>query len=298
MKRDARKTTYAFFPGCSLESTSWDYAQSTASVLDDLGVQTVELPDWVCCGSTPAHATNADLATALPVLNLQKAKAMEMPLMAACASCYSRFRIANHKTATDEGTRARVQEITGAPYGGEVSVRHVLDVLMNDLGAKAIEKKVKRSLNGLKVACYYGCLLTRPRDIVAFDDPENPTCMDELMESLGGTAVSWPYKTECCGASHAIPNPSVTARLSHKLLRMAEDAGADCVITACQMCQMNLDLGQAAAGKIGAIEEIPVLYFTQLLGLALGRSPEEVGLNALIVGADALLSKMKMDKAS
>ena len=298
MKKDMKDTTYAFFPGCSLESTSWDYAKSTASALNALGVKTAEIPDWVCCGSTPAHATNADLAVSLPVLNLQKVDEMKMPLMAACASCYSRFRIANHKVREDEGTRARVQELTGAPYAGEVPVRHLLDVLMNDLGPKAIEKKIHRSLNGLKVACYYGCLLTRPREIVAFDNSENPTCMDELVESLGGVPVSWPYKTECCGASHAIPNPKVTTRLSHKLLSMAEQAGADCVAVACQMCQMNLDLGQAAAGKLGGINDIPVLYITQLLGLALGQTPEEVGLNALVVGADALLSKMKMDKAS
>jgi len=118
------------------------------------------------------------------------------------------------------------------------------------------------------------------------------------VEVMGGEPVSWPYKTECCGASHAIPNPDLTARLTHKILSMAEQAGADCVAVACQMCQMNLDLGQKAAGKIGGFKDIPVLYITQLLGLALGQSPEEVGLKALIVGADALLSKMNMDKAS
>jgi heterodisulfide reductase subunit B len=191
-----------------------------------------------------------------------------------------------------------VETLTGAPYDGDVPVRHVLDVVMNDLGPKAVAKKVRKSLNGLKVACYYGCLLTRPREIVAFDNPENPACMDELVEALGGEPVSWPYKTECCGASHAIPNPELCARLTHRILGMAEKAGADCVAVACQMCQMNLDLGQTAARKIGELADMPVLYITQLLGLALGQSPQAVGLKALIVGADALLEKMKMDKAS
>lgn len=298
MTKKLEDTTFAFFPGCSLESTAWDYSRSTTAVLDGLGIHYKEVENWVCCGSTPAHATDADLAAALPVLNLQKAQKMGMPLMAACASCYSRMRIANHKVLSDTALEKRVEALTGAPYGGDVPVRHVIDVVVNDLGLKAVEKKVKRSLNGLKVACYYGCLLTRPREIVAFDNPENPTCMDDLVEVLGGEPVSWPYKTECCGASHSIPNPDMTARLTHKILDMASTAGADCVAVACQMCQMNLDLGQTAAAKVASLKSIPVLYITQLLGLALGQSAEEVGLKALIVGADALLAKMNMDKAS
>jgi heterodisulfide reductase subunit B2 len=298
MKKQGNETSYAFFPGCSLESTAWDYHRSTSAVLRALGIRFEELENWVCCGSTPAHASDSDLAAALPVLNLQKAKEMGLPLMAACASCYSRFRIANHNVAQNAGVRDRVASLTGASYNGEVPVRHVMDVVVNDVGLKGVAKRIRRSLNGLKVACYYGCLLTRPREIVAFDDPENPTCMDDLIATLGGTPVSWPYKTECCGASHSIPNPDLTARLSHRILDMAEKAGADCVAVACQMCQMNLDLGQSAAGKVGALQDIPVLYITQLLGLALGQTPEEVGLRALIVGADALLAKMNMDKAS
>jgi heterodisulfide reductase subunit B len=298
MGETKKSETFAFFPGCSLESSAWDYQRSTASVLKALGISVKELEDWVCCGSTPAHATDADLADALPAVNLQKAKKMGMPLMAACASCYSRFRIANHKISSSKEIEGRVEALTGEPYSGDVKVRHVLDVVVNDLGLKAVEKKVSRPLTGLKVACYYGCLLTRPRDIVSFDDSENPTCMDLLVESLGGEAVSWPYKTECCGASHSIPNPDITARLTYKLLHMADKAGADCVAVACQMCQMNLDLGQSNASALGELPNIPVLYITQLLGLALGQSAEEVGLKALVVSADSMLSKLKMDKAS
>ena len=298
MTQHPLKTTFAFFPGCSLEATAWDYRQSTSAALEALGVPFEELDDWVCCGSTPAHATDPDLAAALPALNLQKAKEKALPVMAACAACYSRFRTANHRIAADAALKNRVTTLTGAPYDGDVPVRHLLDVIMNDLGPNAVKAKVTQPLNGLKVACYYGCLLTRPREIAAFDDPENPSCMDELVEALGGAPVSWPYKTECCGASHAVPNPELTARLTHRILEMAQRAGADCIALACQMCQMNLDLGQAAAAKVGPLSDIPVLYITQLLGLALGQSPKQVGLKALVVGADSLLSKMNMDKAS
>ncbi len=286
---------YSFFPGCSLEKTAWDFSRSTTETLKALGVELEEIKDWVCCGSTPAHATDTTLAEALPALNLQKAAAGQ-PVMASCASCYSRFRIANHDMKNDPDKRARVEQVLGRPYDGDVEVRHVLDVLAHDVGLKAIEEKVTRPLKGIKVACYYGCLLTRPSKIVAFDNPETPMVMDDLVEVLGGEPVAWPYKTECCGASQAIPNPDVVARLGHRILAMAAEAGADCIAVACQMCQMNLDLGQRAAAVYGALPDIPVLYATQLLGLALGLGPKELGLKALIVSADPLLEKL--DKAS
>ena len=290
---------YAFFPGCSLESTAWDFNRSTKAALETLDVEIEEIPDWVCCGSTPAHATNVSLATALPVLNLQKAEEMEAPLLASCASCYSRFRTANYKVKNDAEERAMVERLTGKPYSGDVPVHHVLDVLANQIGIKKIRKAVKKPLKGLKVACYYGCLLTRPAKVVAFDNPENPVCMDQLIEALGGEPIPWPYKTECCGASLAIPTPEVVHRLSYKILQMAREAGADCMAVACQMCQMNLDLGQAEALKAhGDLPKTPVLYATQLLGYALGLSRDEIGLNALIVKADSLLDKLEMEKAS
>lgn len=283
---------YAYFPGCSLESTAWDFNRSTKATLGALGVVLEEIEDWVCCGSTPAHATNHILAEALPALNLLKAAGR--PVMTSCASCYSRFKIANHDICVNPDIRRRVEQAIGAPYAGDVEVRHVLDVLANTVGFGAIEKRVKRPLNDIKVACYYGCLLTRPARIAAFDTPENPMLMDDLVEALGGTPVAWPFKTECCGASQSIPNPDVVARLSHRILAMADEAGADCLAVACQMCQMNLDLGRKAAASLGPLREIPVLYATQLIGLALGMNQEELGLKALVVSAKPLLEKLDM----
>jgi heterodisulfide reductase subunit B len=283
---------YAFFPGCSLESTAWDFDRSTRAVCAALGIDLEDIPDWVCCGSTPAHASNASLAVALPVLNLQKAQAADLPVMTACASCYARLRTANHKVRNEPDERERCQRITGRPYGGEVEVRHVLDVLVNDFGLERIRDKVLRPLEGLRVACYYGCLLTRPPEIVAFDDPEHPTAMDDLAAAIGAEPVDWPLKTECCGASLSMTRTSVVSRLGHGLLSMARQAGAECVVVACPLCQVNLDLRQADAGKAhGAIPRTPVLYVTQLLGLALGLSFRDLGLDALTVGADALLAR-------
>jgi heterodisulfide reductase subunit B2 len=281
---------YAFFPGCSLESTAWDFDHSTRAVCGALGIELQDIPDWVCCGSTPAHASSASLAVALPVANLQKAQAMRLPVMTACASCYARLRTANYKVRNEPEERHKAQRITGKPYGGETDVHHVLDVLVNRFGLDEVRKKVRQPLEGLRVASYYGCLLTRPPEIVAFDDPEHPTCMDDLVAAIGAEPVEWPYKTECCGASQSMTHTQSVSRLSHKLLSMARMAGAECLVVACPLCQVNLDLRQADAAKAhGEIPQTPVLYITQLLGLALGLSFKELGIDALTVSAGPLL---------
>jgi heterodisulfide reductase subunit B2 len=281
---------YAFFPGCSLESTGWDFDRSTRGVCRALGIELVEIPDWVCCGSTPAHTTSASLSVALPVMNLLKAKEMGLPVLTACASCYARLRTANHVVRNDQEERSRVERITGKPYDGGVEVRHLLDVLVNELGLEAIRDKVVRPLNGIRVASYYGCLLTRPPEIVAFDDTEHPVCMDDLLAAIGAEPVEWPYKTECCGGALSITRSEIVNRLGFRLLSMARQAGAECLAVACPLCESNLDLRQADAAKAhGDIPDTPVLYITQLLGLALGLSAAEVGLDALIVSAAPLL---------
>jgi heterodisulfide reductase subunit B len=180
-----------------------------------------------------------------------------------------------------------------------VEVRHLLDVLINDLGVDAIRAKVRRPLTGLSVASYYGCLLTRPPGIVAFDNAEHPACMDLILEAVGAEPVEWPYKTECCGAALSITRSEIVSRLGHKLLTMARRAGAQCLAVACPLCESNLDLRQADAIKAhGPIPATPVLYVTQLLGLALGLSPEEVGLDALFVSAEELIAGTRRETAA
>lgn len=281
---------YAFYPGCSLESTARDFNQSVRAVCAALDIELLEIPGWVCCGSTPAHASDASLAVALPALNLQKAREMNLPVLTACASCYARLRTANHKVKTDPAERQRAERVTGAPYDGGVPVHHILDVLVNQLGLDAIRGRVRKALSGLRAACYYGCLLSRPPEVVAYDDPEHPACMESLLAAIGVEPVEWPYKTECCGASLSMTNSAVTARLGHRLLAMAREAGAECVVVACPLCQSNLDLRQAEARKAhGEFPETPILYVTQLLGLALGISPLELGLDAPIVSPESVL---------
>ncbi|MEW6754072.1 MAG: CoB--CoM heterodisulfide reductase iron-sulfur subunit B family protein [Candidatus Latescibacterota bacterium] len=287
----AHALRFAFYPGCSLESTAWDFDRSTRAVCRRLGIELGDVPDWVCCGSTPAHATSPGLAVALPVLNLQKAQQAGLPVMAACASCYARLRTANHRVRTEPEERRRAEGLTGQPYDGTVPVRHLLDVLVNEVGLEEIRQAVVQPLEGVRVACYYGCLLSRPPQIVAFDDAEHPTAMDDLVAAAGAEPMAWPYQTECCGASLSLTRPDVVARLGYRLLYMARQAGADCLAVACPLCQMNLDLRQADALKAhGPLPRTPVLYVTQLLGVALGLSAEELGLEALTNGVAWLLA--------
>ncbi len=284
---------YAFYPGCSLDATAWDFDKSTRAVCKALGIELTDIPGWVCCGSTPAHASNASLAVALPVFNLQKAQEMGCDgVLTVCASCYARLRTANHKVTKDPEERERAARITEKPYDGSLPVRHLLDVLIHEVGTRELRKKVQARLKGLRVACYYGCLLSRPPEVVAFEDAENPKSMEELLKAAGAEGIDWPYKTECCGASIALSNPAMTNRLGHRLLAMAEQAGADCVAVACPLCQMNLDLRQADIKKAhGGVNGLPVVYITQILGLALGLTPDELGLGALTVDAKVLLEK-------
>jgi len=284
---------YAFFPGCSLESTAWDCDKSTRAVCAALRIGLEEIPDWVCCGSTPAHSSNASLAVALPVMNLLKAQAMGLDILTACASCYARLRTANYKVQTDPEERERANRIVEKTYDGGTAVRHILDVLVNDYGVDAIRSKGDRKLAGLRAASYYGCLLSRPPGIVAFDDAEHPTCMDDVVEALGAEPVDWPYKTECCGAALSMTRADVVCRLGHRILSMAREAGADLIAVACPLCQANLDLRQEDAKKAhGDIPDIPILYITQIMGLALGIPPEDLGLKALSVSAESVLGKI------
>lgn len=279
---------YTFYPGCSLDATAKDFYTSTLAMADKLGMELTELEDWICCGSTAAHNSDPLLADALPAQNLLAAKGDTVAV--ACASCYSRLKMANHHIAEDADVRAQVAEVVGAEYDGQTPVRHLLEIVTEDLDRGDIGDKIVRPLKDLKVACYYGCLLARPPEIMQFDDAENPTIMDGLLETAGATVVDWPHKTECCGASFSITDVGLVVELTDKILAMAKAAGVDCIATACPLCQLNLDLRQKdVAAKLGHKYDLPIFYFTQLMGLAMGCSPKELGLQQLVVDPRPLL---------
>jgi len=276
-----------------------EFDRSARAVCDRLGVDLEEIPDWVCCGATPAHATSHLLSIALPSVSLaavEKAAETGGPstVVSVCASCYSRLRIASHEVREDPALRAEVEKAAEVKLSGTVQVRHLIDVLLNDLGLDAIREKATRPLSGLRVACYYGCLLLRPPKIVAIDDPNNPQIMEKILEAAGATCVDWPYKTECCGASLSLARPDTVRKLVGDILREAHDAGADVVAVACPLCQTNLDVRQLdVARATGKRYNLPAIYFTQLLGVALGLPEKSLGLGRLIISPKAALEKLQ-----
>jgi heterodisulfide reductase subunit B2 len=287
---------YAYFPGCSAESTARDMHQSTLAVAAALGIELLEPKGWTCCGATAGHQTDRLLAASLPAASLAKVKDMGLDMVVNCAACYNRMKVANHEISSNSEIRKGVCEAIGRDYDGSVNVRHFMEVLLEDVGLEAIENTCKRSLNGLKVACYYGCLLVRPPEVVKFDDPENPTSLDRLVTAMGGESLDWPHKVECCGGGLSLSRTDVVIQLTDSILAMAQSAGADCIATSCPMCQSNLDLRQQDIKKQGGRDyQMPIVYITQLLGLSLGISSAKLGFKKLMVPASRVLEKVEIN---
>jgi heterodisulfide reductase subunit B len=282
---------YAYYPGCSLKSTARDYDISVRAVCRALDIELIEIPGWICCGASSAHMTSELLSLALPVRNLLLAREMGLDIAVCCAACYNRLKTANEVMRSKAHDRIHlVDEAVGSRYRGETRVKHLLEIVVNDRGLDALHGKARRDLSSLQVAAYYGCLLLRPPEIVAFDDPENPTYMDQLVAALGAQAVEWPYKTECCGASLSVARTDIVLKLCRDILQKAASAGADCLIVACPLCHTNLDMRQKQVRKRYKTDlALPVLYFTQLIGLALGLETQDLALQKLVVEPNRLL---------
>ena len=278
-----------------MEGTAHDYQKSTVAVSKALGLDLPEIPGWICCGSTSAHQSDHLLSIALPAKSLAAAEGK--PVAVGCAACYSRLKAANYEIANSPELRKTVAGVVGRDYDGKTEILHLLEIISRHIGMRKVAETVRRPLAGLKVVTYYGCLLSRPPEVTQFDDPENPTLMDKVMETAGATVLEWPHKTECCGAGYSITDVAIVKKLTREILAMAKAAGADCIVTACPMCQMNLDLRQKDTEKASGEQfNLPVFYFTQLLGLAFGISRKELGLKSLVVSPDKVLSDHGIDE--
>ncbi|HZE20644.1 MAG TPA: CoB--CoM heterodisulfide reductase iron-sulfur subunit B family protein [Desulfobaccales bacterium] len=258
------KVTY--YPGCSLESTAVDYAASIAAVASQLDVDLVELFDWNCCGASSAHSLNHHLALHLPARNLVLAeKAGREDLVVPCALCFNRLKAAEKALLSPE------EEGLDLSYGGGLKVWDLLDYLTQKDFLEALAAKVVLKLQGLKAVCFYGCLGSRPPVVTDKSEYENPQNMERLLEVLGVSANDWSFKTDCCGAGLAVARPDIIDTLVQHLYERALAAGAECFVVSCQMCQANLDLTQERISrKFGRDYYLPVFYFTELIGLALG----------------------------
>ncbi|ADY56197.1 CoB--CoM heterodisulfide reductase [Syntrophobotulus glycolicus DSM 8271] len=284
---------YAYFPGCSLSSTGIEFDLSTKEVARLLGIELWEIPGWNCCGASSGHLTDHRLALALPARNMAIAEEAGLDVAIPCAACYARSKAVEVAVAGSAKTRQEVEEIIERPYQGKSKARALVDIIANEVSAEAIKEKVRKQLKGLKIACYYGCLLVRPTKM-GFDDPEDPRTMDRLMQDLGAETVEWAFKTECCGASHLTTKSDVGLPMLEKIFSAAKQAGADCLVTACPMCMNNLDMRQDQVAKAFHKQySLPVFYFTELMGLAMGIQPQKLGLDKHFVDAMPLVQKIK-----
>ncbi|MGO9016053.1 MAG: CoB--CoM heterodisulfide reductase iron-sulfur subunit B family protein [Dissulfurispiraceae bacterium] len=287
----------AYYPGCSLHASSALYDIQCREVLGRLGVDLKEIKDWNCCGATSAAKTNEFLSMALPARNLGIADASGYAEMVIpCASCYSRTLLAQKALESDKDLREKINVELSAKVQGKIRLLSILDLLVEKAKSGAIGSMAPRKLEGLKPACYYGCLQTRyPMDIQLPDDIENPQGMEIVCEALGAQAIDWGYKTDCCGASASVNDSDVSLNLMANILKDAVVRGANCLVTTCPMCQMNMDAYQNAAGEnYGIYQRLPVYFITELIGVSMGIDAVELQLDRHFVEATALLRGLKL----
>jgi len=292
---------YAYYPGCSLISSAREYNISAKALLEAVGIDAPDVEDWNCCGATAGHAVSHNLSLALPARNLAIAEDADVEtIIAPCSECFHNLAGVNNLLKAEEGERRKVNTIlreAGLEYQGGVEVRHILDVVVNDVGLEYLKENTVRDLSKLRIAPYYGCLVARPPEIANFDRVENPQSMDALARAVGAQLVEYSdYKTACCGGALILPKEDVALKLIKNILLGAKRAGANCIIVPCPMCHMNLDAKQQLVEETFGISiDIPVLYFPQLLGLALGLEPLKLGLEKNIVSPKRLMDALGIE---
>jgi len=293
-----RKDGIAYFPGCSLHGTSKEYDLSTKAVFQKLGISLHEPEGWGCCGTTPTHSTNHFLSTLLPMKNIALIKEHGFDnVTTPCPSCFLRMRVAWKETNEDKNLRERVaREIPNLSANG-MKIDHLLNTVVEKIGYPQVASKAVHPLKGLKVVCYYGCIITRPPKMTEVKDYEFPTQMDRLMNAIGITPLDWSYKTRCCGVSLGISQLPIALELSRKILKNAKGVGADAIVVACPLCHVNLDARQKQIEEeFKETFQLPIIYFTQLMGLAFGLKSEDLGLDKHFIDPLPLLNKVMGSK--
>ncbi len=292
---------YAYYPGCSLQSTAQSYEKSTQAIAQALDLHFQEVEDWNCCGATEYFSIDRLPAYSLVARNLAKAAQQKTrELVAPCSACYLNLAKTDHHMGIAPKLNEQVNRALAAGglhyEPGELRVRHLLDIVVEDVGYEAVAEKVTQPLKGLRVAPYYGCLIVRP---FYQGNPEYPTHLDELLTTLGATVVDFPMKTHCCGGHMTQISEETAFELIRRILHNAAAYDADAIVTVCPMCQLNLDAYQGHVNRMfGTTFNLPVLYFTQMMGLAFGLTQEQVGIGSEIVSSRGFLAKIGQEEPS
>ncbi|HIH44249.1 MAG TPA: heterodisulfide reductase subunit B [Candidatus Methanoperedenaceae archaeon] len=282
---------FSYYPGCTLHGSASEYDISTRAVCRALGIELVEIEDWNCCGALEGSSNKA-LSTALSARNIVIASKTSLQLVMPCSICSHNLARADVSIREDSRLRQSVEQALGTSYTG-VRMKHLLDVMVNEFGLENLKGRVTRPLTGIKAAPYYGCLLVRPSKICRFDNPKNPVTMDNLIRALGADSPQFRHKVKCCGGSLLMGKEDIAHNLSLNILSEAKAAGADCLVAACPMCHTMLDGQQGMIEKHHDVKlDMPVVYFTQLIGIALGLGEKELGLDRNMVSASRLLDSI------
>lgn len=255
----------SFYPGCTAHSTGIEYSMSLHAVVDAMEITLLEIEDWNCCGAAAAHSLNKLLGLALPARNIAKAQKRDLPLAIPCAGCFNAIKRAQYALSNDTEMREKIEEIVGFSYRDDLEVKLMHEVILDQFHLKNLENSIRKPLTGLRVASYYGCALVRSPEVVRMGDYENPVFLDNIVELLGGTAVDWSFKTDCCGADIALSHGKIAREIADRITDSASEAEADCVMVSCGLCQINLDMRQSRRGR----KRLPVFYFTELMGVAM-----------------------------
>lgn len=254
----------AYYPGCSLHGTAREYDISVRAVCGELGIELDEVPDWNCCGASSAHSLDKRLASLLPARNLKIIEQQGLDVVIPCAACFSRARACTYALAHDADARSAIEDELGFRFTLQTRSYHLAEFIVKVIGLDKVRLHIQHRLADLRLVCYYGCLLVRPQEIADPDDRENPQSLDILMSALGADVKDWPYKTECCGASLSLSRSELVVGLVENIVSWAKEADAQAIVTACPLCQANLEMRQQRSDKM------PVYYFTELLGMAFG----------------------------
>jgi heterodisulfide reductase subunit B len=283
---------YAYFPGCSLEKMGLSYHLSAMETTQRLGVELHELEDWNCCGATAYFHVNGDLALALNARNLAMAEKQNLDVVCPCSGCYKNMSSVRAELQADVHAAGRINsalEGDNLHFTGKSAVRHLVEVLVQDVGLDEIKSRITHPLAGMKIAAYYGCQMVRPKK--DSEDVEQPTFFEELMATTGADPIDFPLRLRCCGGSLIISSRQPALSLVHDLLQNAVDHGATVIATACPMCQINLECYQRQVNEVfGTKFSVPVLYFTQLMGLAMGVAPKRLGIGSEFVSPKPVLA--------
>ncbi len=277
---------FAYYPGCSLHGTAREYDLSMRAVCRTLGIDLEEVPDWNCCGASSAHSLDSGLAISLCARNLKIIEQQNLDVVIPCAACFSRAKISSYTLKNNTALRGKIENEAGFNFKLQTKIYHPVELIVKEVGLDKARAHIKRYLTDLRLVCYYGCLLVRPHEITELDDKEDPQLLDILMSAIGAVTIDWPYKTECCGASLSLSKSEVVVELVGKMISWAKEADAQAIVTACPLCQANLEMRQQGRDKI------PIFYFTELLGLAFGLKEAKECLKKHLVKTDKLVESL------